>query len=198
MSYEEDYRSPYAAKCACGKGFLRFYRIHLSNDWGQERETDTPVELFCNDCKDKYHYEQFRGEKYLVPNDMSFPKQHPQLERKYEYTEKEEMVRKYAKYDIENMVADMTAPKHRYIKHLENKNAIAFAERWVIHYKKKSLVPMVSYLQNLLNEYHILEESCKMKKTFVDEYERAYRVFSDKTMQIEAQSIRLSFHYDEV
>ena len=37
MSYEEDYRKPYSAKCACGKGYLQFYRIYLSNDWGQEK-----------------------------------------------------------------------------------------------------------------------------------------------------------------
>lgn len=40
MSYEEDYRKPYSAKCACGKGYLQFYRIYLSNDWGQEKEND--------------------------------------------------------------------------------------------------------------------------------------------------------------
>lgn len=37
MSYEEDYREPYRAKCVCGRGYLQFYRIHLSNDWGQEK-----------------------------------------------------------------------------------------------------------------------------------------------------------------
>lgn len=48
MSYEEDYRRPYSAKCACGKGYLQFYRIYLSNDWGQEKENDTAVEIFCD------------------------------------------------------------------------------------------------------------------------------------------------------
>ena len=51
MSYEEDYRKPYSAKCACGKGYLQFYRIYLSNDWGQEKENDTAVEIFCDSCK---------------------------------------------------------------------------------------------------------------------------------------------------
>lgn len=53
MSYEEDYREPYRAKCACGQGYLQFYRIHLSNDWGQEKENDTAVEIFCESCKKK-------------------------------------------------------------------------------------------------------------------------------------------------
>lgn len=66
MSYEEDYRKPYSAKCACGKGYLQFYRIYLSNDWGQEKENDTAVEIFCDSCKEKYHYERNYGNDYLV------------------------------------------------------------------------------------------------------------------------------------
>ena len=66
MSYEEDYRRPYSAKCACGKGYLQFYRIYLSNDWGQEKENDTAVEIFCDSCKEKYHYERNYGNDYLV------------------------------------------------------------------------------------------------------------------------------------
>ena len=65
MSYEEDYRRPYSAKCACGKGYLQFYRIYLSNDWGQEKENDTAVEIFCDSCKEKYHYERNYGNDYL-------------------------------------------------------------------------------------------------------------------------------------
>ena len=100
MSYEEDYRTPYKAKCACGNGFLRFYKVHLSNDWGQDREHDTPVELVCDCCKEKYHYESNRGSSYLVPNGLEFPKQEPKLEQKYVYTEQEEFIRKYNKQII--------------------------------------------------------------------------------------------------
>lgn len=93
MSYEEDYREPYRAKCACGQGYLQFYRIHLSNDWGQEKENDTAVEIFCESCKKKYHYEGNHGSDYLVPDGLSFPNQIPELNRKYSYNDKEQLVK---------------------------------------------------------------------------------------------------------
>ena len=96
MSYEEDYRKPYSAKCACGKGYLQFYRIYLSNDWGQEKENDTAVEIFCDSCKEKYHYERNYGNDYLVPNGLAFPKQRPELDRKYSYDDKEKLVKNMA------------------------------------------------------------------------------------------------------
>ena len=85
MSYEEAYRKPYRAKCACGQGYLQFYRIYSSNDWGEEKERDTTVELFCDYCKSKYHYEYANGQDYLVPNDLSFPKKEPKLDMEYHY-----------------------------------------------------------------------------------------------------------------
>ena len=45
MSYQEDYREPYKSRCACGKGFLRYYKVYLSNDWFYEKEEYTKVEL---------------------------------------------------------------------------------------------------------------------------------------------------------
>lgn len=136
MSYEEDYREPYRAKCACGQGYLQFYRIHLSNDWGQEKENDTAIEIFCESCKKKYHYERNHGSDYLVPDGLSFPNQIPELNRKYSYTDREQLVKKYGQEKIEAMVADMTAPKHRFIKNLENDDAIEFANYWAQRYRK--------------------------------------------------------------
>lgn len=79
MSYEEDYRKPYRVKCACGQGFLRYYKVYLSNDWGQEKKNDTPVEIVCVDCESKYHYENTCGHDYLVPNGLTFPTKEPHL-----------------------------------------------------------------------------------------------------------------------
>lgn len=115
---------------------MRLYKVHLSNDWGQEQEYETSAELVCDCCKEKYHYESNQGRGYLVPNGMTFPKQNPKLDRKYVYTEQEEFIRKYDKQIIEDMLADMTAPKHRFIKDLRNESAIEFAERWARIYKK--------------------------------------------------------------
>lgn len=196
MSYEEDYRKPYKAKCACGNGFLRFYKVHLSNDWGQEQEYDTTVELVCDCCKEKYHYESNRGSSFLVPNGLEFPKQEPKLEQKYAYTEQEAFICKYNKQIIKDMLADMTAPKHRFIKNLRNKSALEFAEEWVRKHNRRSLEPMISYLRNILDKYEDLKESYEYKKPYVDHY---YEECDKKQIlqnEIEKQSIPLSFYYD--
>ena len=197
MSYEEDYRTPYRAKCACGNGFLRFYKVHLSNDWGQDREHDTPVELVCDCCKEKYHYESNRGSSYLVPNGLEFPKQEPKLEQKYVYTEQEEFIRKYNKQIIEDMLSDMTAPKHRFIKDLRNKSAQEFAEKWAWKHNRRSLDPMILYLQNILDKYEDLKESYEYKKPHVDHYYEECDKKLTLQKEIEKQSISLSFYYDE-
>ena len=197
MSYEEDYREPYRAKCACGRGYLQFYRIHLSNDWGQEKENDTAVEIFCESCKKKYHYERNHGSDYLVPDGLSFPNQIPELNRKYSYNDKEQLVKKYGRERIEAMVADMTAPKHRFIKNLENDDAIKFANRWAQWYRKKSLSPMISYLQNILEQYSDLESSIECKKPYNEKYHQEMNAFSKMEMETEKKSYRLSFQYDK-
>ena len=67
MSYEEDYREPYSSPCACGKGILRYYRVVESNDWGQQKEYNTAVEILCDYCKERFHYEHTHfGEGLLV------------------------------------------------------------------------------------------------------------------------------------
>lgn len=197
MSYEEDYREPYRAKCACGQGYLQFYRIHLSNDWGQEKENDTAVEIFCESCKKKYHYEGNHGSDYLVPDGLSFPNQIPELNRKYSYNDKEQLVKKYGRERIEAMVADMTAPKHRFIKNLENDDAIKFANRWAQWYRKKSLSPMISYLQNILDQYSDLESSIECKKPYNEKYHQEMDAFSKMEKETEKKSYRLSFQYDK-
>lgn len=196
MSYEEDYRKPYRAKCACGQGCLRFYRIHYSNDWGQEKECNTTVELFCDCCKSKYHYEYANGHDYLVPNDLSFPKEEPKLDMKYYYNEGEKLIQKYNKNEIEAIIADMTAPKHIYMKNLENEAAIKFANQWFCYHKKRSLPPMVQYLKKFLSEYDSLKISYEHKKIFVDQYDKECEDFYDSIEQIKKQSVRLSFSLD--
>lgn len=197
MSYEEDYREPYRAKCACGQGFLRYYKICSSDDWGTISKSATPVELICNCCQSKYHYEYAHGDDYLVPNGLSFPKKKPRLDMKYNYNESESLVLKYTKSDIEAMVADMTAPKHRFIKNLENKAAIEFASEWVFRYRKKSLPPMVSHLQQVLYEFDKIKTNFEQKKPFVDTYDKECIDYDVSFTQVEEQSVRLKFQYDQ-
>lgn len=196
MSYDEDYRKPYKATCACGKGFLRFQKIYMSNDWGQEKESATPVELVCECCADKYHYECVRGDDYLVPNGLSFPKDEPRLNRKHSYNEKELLIEKYTINDIKSIIEDMTAPKHRFIKDLKNELAVDFAQYWWLHTKKKSLPPMVSYLRELLNEYENIKRGYEQKKPFWDKYTQDCNAFFQANINIQNQSFKLTFSYD--
>ena len=151
MSYVEDRRIPYRAQCACGEGFLRYYKT--SNGWGY----DTSVELKCAHCQRKYRYEKYNGIDFLIPKELHFPSDKPVLPASYCYTQDERFILKNGKSIIEAIIADMTAPKHRYIKDLENNDAISFAQEWVRRSGKKSLKPMIDWLQATLQNYACLK-----------------------------------------
>lgn len=196
MSYEEDYRKPYRAKCACGQGFLRYYKVYLSNDWGQEKKNDTPVEIVCVDCESKYHYENTCGHDYLVPNGLTFPTKEPHLDRKFFYDDKEKIIEQFDRNDIEAIITDMTAPKRRFIKNLSTKLALKFADIWYSNHGKKSLAPMISYLQSILDEFDAIKESYDQKTVFRNRYIKECEDYSQLLKQIEEQSFRLNFQYD--
>ena len=196
MSYEEDYRKPYKATCACGQGFLRYYKIFMSNDWGQDKENATPVELVCECCANKYHYEHIHGQDYLVSNGLSFSKTEPRLDRKYYFDEKEKLIEKYSVEDIENIIKDMTAPKHRFITNLESKQAVEFAEYWWSRTGKKSLQPMVSYLEELLRNYDVIKQGYEKKKPFWIQYTQDCEEYTQANIAIQKQSFKLTFLYD--
>ena len=94
------------------------------------------------------------------------------------------------------MITDMTAPKHRYVKDLVNEAAIEFANQWVFRYRKKSIAPMVSYLQTILREYDVLKSEYERKKPFVTKYQIECKNILQVRTEIEKRSIRLSFEYD--
>lgn len=192
MSYQEDYREPYKSRCACGKGFLRYYKVYLSNDWFYEKEEYTKVELICNDCKEKYYYQ----DGYLVPKNLILPK----LPERYSdegFTYEEKIVREYDKDTIKNMIEDMTAKGHIYVKHLKNKTAITFANLWIRKYKKKSLKPMIECLQNILNKYDDLYENYIQKEERNDRKNTEYNNILMSRESILRKSFKLEFKLDE-
>ena len=91
----------------------------------------------------------------------------------------------------------MTAPKHRFIKNLENDDAIKFANYWAQWYRKKSLAPMISYLQSVLKQYDDLEHSIEYKKPYNEKYHQECDTFSKMEMETEEKSYRLLFQYDK-
>lgn len=180
MSYEVDSRTPYRADCACGKGFLRYYKISLSNEWFQTREDTTEVEICCVFCKEKYHYQC----GYLVPKGLSFPSGYPQIDYKDRYNREEEIVQEYGKEGIEAIIGDMTAPKHTYIKNLTTEEACSFAQKWYRWTHKKKLAPMVSFLQNILKEFDSIKTSSDRKKVILDKFDKECIAYEEEEKRV--------------
>ena len=197
MSYEEDRREPYSSPCACGKGVLRYYRIYESNDWGQQRESGTSVEILCDFCKAHYHYEHTHyGEGLLVPNGLSIPPEIPHLDYKQQYSSDEVFIGGHDKEVIEAMIADMTAPKHRFIKDLTYGPAKKYAEEWALQYRKKSLDPMAGNLRRILSHYDELAASREKKRPRIEAHRKQSEEREQATLKVEMQSFRPSFRYD--
>ncbi|SEW38190.1 hypothetical protein SAMN05216413_2620 [Ruminococcaceae bacterium KH2T8] len=194
MSYEEDFRRPYIARCACGKGYLRKEIIYYSNDWNQTRESETAVEIDCENCRDSFYFAQGK----LIPKGMSFPNSIPTLPHKYTYTEDERFVGEHDKTLIEKIIDDMTAPKHTYIRDLRTEEAQRFANNWVFHHRKKSLAPMVSYLKKLIANYDVLHKNYELKKPYVDKYLIKQKEFAEQEMQVLEKAFEPTFELDEV
>jgi hypothetical protein len=194
MSYEEDRRIPYKAKCACGRGYLRYYEIQMSNDWGQEKTSSTSIEFYCDYCKDKYHVE-YRpyDECYLVPNNFKFPKE-PELARKYLLSTQEEFIKEHSKNELELMIADMKS--HRYMNQLQYQKALFFAQKWVSRYRKKSLKPMIEWLECVLAQYENIKASFNEKNIHRQKYFKKLEEYSDQMDEVEKQSKRLVFEED--
>ena len=196
MSYEEDYREPYIAECACGKGYVRYFKIVMSNDWGQERESSTSPEILCDECKQKYHCESDYLGKYLIPEGLTLDLKEPKLKQAYKYTDNECFVQKHSKDVIEEIISDMTAPKHRYIKDLITEDAQKFAQEWASWTRKKSLKPMIKYLQEILTNYDNLVLSIDEKRPHVEKYELKYGEYTKKLRNVREKSFKLQYKYD--
>lgn len=196
MSYEEDYRRAYKARCACGKGFVRYFKISMSNDWGQTRESATTPEIYCEECCKMYHCESDYFGKYLIPEGLTLDLDEPTLKRMYQYTENERFINANSKEKIEEMLVDMTAPKHRFMKDLTTESAIAFAQEWAYRTRKKSLEPMISYLRNILNEYNSIQKSVEEKRPHVEKFNCKHEKYLEKLREVRKKSFKLEFVYD--
>lgn len=197
MSYEEVRQTPYIAKCACGKGFVRYYKVELENDWGQTREYIKDTTIHCDDCSKRFHIEADWRAHYLVPNGMILTKKELHLPKKYNLTADESFIEKYSKERIERIINDMTAPKHRYIKDLSDRDAINFAQEWQSRHRKKSLGPMVEFLSRILINYDTLEDSLKYKLPYVKKYREEEQANTREYLNTLSHSTELQFYCDE-
>ena len=165
--------------------------------WGQERESDTAIEILCDYCREHYHCEptQF-GNELLVPNGLSIPAEIPPLDHKQQYSSDEEFIGKHNKTAIEAMIADMTAPKHRFIRDLTYAPAIEYANNWALRYQRKSLAPMISSLCQILAQYDALVVSREKKRPRIETYRKQVIERAHAVKIVVDQCFRPSFKYD--
>lgn len=198
MSYDELYRKPYKSPCACGRGIVRYYLVTKENDFGGRLEDTTEAEILCDCCKDRFAFSRSRfGGEYLVPKGLQFQPSMPDLDSKHQYSSDERFVEVHPKTEIASMILDMTAPKHRFIKDLTYQPAIEFANKWAVTKRKKSLEPMVEYLSHILSDYDALVSTVSKKKPYVDAYHKQEQEIARMNREVEGQSFKLSFSYDE-
>ncbi len=195
MSYEEDYRKPYRSSCACGHGFLRFYKIFESNDWGQERTSETPIEIHCDYCKQHYYALKKDGEVWLVPVGLTYPSHVAELDRKYKPTDDEIFVANHTRDMIITMIDDMKSS--RYMNRLTYPPAVDYAQTWFYKKRKKSLSPIVDVLRQILLKYNELLESYKKKEPYIEEYNKKTQQYRAQVQEIEDRSFWALFSYDE-
>ena len=191
MSYEEDYRTPYKAKCLCRKGYLKYYEITESNDWGQIKNFDTSIEIHCAECKEKYYCKYIHGNYYMLPKEMTPPTVN-RLPQKYELSEQERFVGEKSKETIIDMISDFKT--HTYMKQLTNQEAMFFAQKWAAWYKKKSLKPMLAWLESVFDDYDAIKESYDKKIVHVNKHlEEQSKYFK---WELDATDKRRKIHFE--
>lgn len=192
MAYEEYSRIVYKAQCACGQGFSRYYKICEYNDWGYPKNKETPVEIVCNQCKGKYHHEVIDlKENYLVPDGLQIPTEPPRYGGKCILDRKEKWVGKYSQEELEGILGELKACK--YIKNIKSRRTTEYVnDRWY-ETGKKSIKPMIAYLEKIIDEYSELKESVDQKRINQEEYCVEAGMFQEKLREVLNQSFRLCF-----
>lgn len=196
MPFTEEYRRPFRAPCACGQGFVRLYKVYERNEYGHERESETPLEIHCDYCKLRYYHvpTPFTGGD-LLPIGLSYPKRVPDLDRKYRLTGDESFIRSHSREVIEAMVADMET--HRFMDHLEYGPAFEYAYENYILYKKKSLKPLIQVLRSILSNFDSIEAGYLKKKPYIDAHDALVEEYNARNTEVFSRSHSLSFEFDE-
>ena len=195
MANEEYSCEVFLSDCACGRGFARYFKRYVYNDWGHKQVYNTPIEIVCDHCESRYHYEENDCSWYLVPNGVSIP-QEPRPVYGFIHNVEERYAGEFTKSDLEIMLADMTAPKRRTIKDLTNRNAWQFA--YDINQKIRSIAlkNIKSSLREIIDNYDNLyaswEQKEKIKEKHLKEHAEAMKLYNG----IISQCKKLSFSLD--
>ena len=193
MGYEEDYKKPYKAKCACGRGYLRYYETTYSNDWNQSSTEVTPIEFECEFCSKQFHIEK----GYLVPNGMTMYIPHPKYDKKYDFTTEENIVRGNNKDALIRILCDMKKPGHGFIAKLESQEAKDFANervRWGHSKRIKEFIPELEYM---IDNYESILCKYKQKEEYQAQYRERVSKYDSEIKSVQDQSFNLKFVYDQ-
>lgn len=196
MPFREESRRPFKAPCACGHGFVRYYKVYEINEFGHERETETSLEYHCDYCKQHYYHlpMPYTGGT-LVPTGLSYPKKVPDLERKYRLTGDESFIRSHSLDVIKAMIDDMET--HKFLDRLEFEPASRYAYDWFLMTKRKSLKPMIQTLRRILTDYDSIQAGYLKKKPYVDAHDARVEEYNTRYHEVDSKSHDLFFDFDE-
>lgn len=196
MSYERIQDKIESAVCACGKGkVIRHYYFDM-NDWNQIRDGYYGEEIQCNECKKKYHIEsisksytcpKWEGDGvvttyYLVPNGKSLYRTH-NYETPFGHQFSDSCVSDYKIEILESVVKDMV--DNKYSTRLTQDASIEIFNRYYSLYKKKRLKPIISILQNCIDNYNSYE--------WTYDKAQAYKKKMQQVIETEDETIRKTF-----
>lgn len=203
MSYDTIRDELQKAPCACGKGFVVRRYYYEMNDWNQTREGYTDREIKCDACKAKYHIEEttryynclpWKGDGkvtnfYLVPNGETL---HPDRKyvRSFSYAFADTCVASYPVHILQDVIKDMKLNK--YSTRLELKASQEIVGTYYRHYKKRSLPPIISALQNCVDNY----DSYEWTYDKMQEYLKLQKEEAEKNEKYVADVLKKSFPLD--
>lgn len=196
MPFKEESRRPFKAPCACGHGFVRIYKVREINEFGNERETESPLEYHCDFCKQHYYHlpAPYTGGS-LVPIGLSFPEKVPDLDRKYRLTGDESFIRAHSRDVIEAMIEDMET--HRFMDRLQYEPASRYAYDHYVLFKKKALKPLIQNLRRILSNYESIQAGYLKKKPYVDAHDARVEEYNVRRHEVDSRSHDLFFEFDE-
>lgn len=203
MSYETMRDELQKAPCACGKGFVVRRYYFAMNDWNQTREGYTDQEIKCDICKAKYHIEEttkhyfcppWKGDGnvtnfYLVPNGDTL---HPDRKyaRTFSYAFDDTCVADYPVQVLQDVIKDMK--NNKYSTRLKLEASQKIVDKYYRHYKKRSLPPIISALQNCVDNY----DSYEWTYDKMQEYLKLQKEEAEKNDKYVADVLKKSFPLD--
>lgn len=193
MAYDEYSCETFCSKCACGQGIVQYNRRYMYNEWGHKHVYNTPIEIMCSDCSRDYHCEEEGTSVYLVPNDCTIPQNQPTYVGRFSLDIEEETVSRCSKEELDVALADMTAPRRRYIKNLENRDAGWFANKMWENTGKKALPPIIDKLRSIIDRYDDISLRCQQKQRIKERYLQEQAEFDKKYHDVMSRSVNLSF-----